>query len=67
MIVKDEHDKCDKEEKIYMQENISKTGQLSGRKKNRIPPNTTKQRKAAMSGAQNPEYSINPLVLEMDF
>jgi len=42
MIVTGEPGKCDKEETIYIQENLSKTGQFSGRKKNQIPPNTIK-------------------------
>jgi hypothetical protein len=42
MIVRDEPGKCDKEEKIYIQENLSKTGQFSGRKENRLSPNTNK-------------------------
>jgi hypothetical protein len=32
MTVKDEPGKCDREEKIYIQENLSKIGQFSGRK-----------------------------------
>jgi hypothetical protein len=42
MIARDEPGKYDKEERIYVQENLSKTGQFSGRMNNRIPPNRTK-------------------------
>jgi hypothetical protein len=59
MIVRDEPGKCDKEEKIYIQENLSKTGQFSGRKKKtgyrRIQENREKLRYPVH---KYPEYSI---------
>jgi hypothetical protein len=42
MIVRDETGKFDKEEKIYIQENLSKTSKFLRRKKKQITPNTTK-------------------------